>query len=258
MTRVVAIAGAATAFVVLFAGTALAHPRLTSSDPSAGSTVTAPPSEIYTEFSEAITAGSYIEVTDPCGRSVNSGATQVSTTSMTQAISAEAAGRYTVFWQANGADGHPVQGDFTFTSSGGAPCPGEEPEEEEPKSGGGNAPKSSGGGTEPGSTGSGSDPSTAETTEDTTGSAGGSRDGRQGDSGGKHGRHGDAKKNRGGGEGGSETTTGPFAGARSDVPDAPSALEGIPVDGLVITLVVAALIGAAAGKIYVSLSGDNS
>jgi hypothetical protein len=43
-----------------------------------------------------------------------------------------------------------------------------------------------------------------------------------------------------------------------EIPEAPSALEGIPVGGLLFTLAVAAFIGAAAGKIYVSLSGDGS
>lgn len=43
----------------------------------------------------------------------------------------------------------------------------------------------------------------------------------------------------------------------AQAPETPSALEGIPLDGLVITLLVAALIGATGGKIYVSLTDDD-
>jgi hypothetical protein len=218
---------------------------------------------VHTEFSEAITAGSYLEVTDPCGRSVNSGSTQVGATTMDQAISAEAAGTYTVYWLANGADGHPVEGDFTFTSSGGSPCPGEEPEEDPGTDGGGaSGSRGNSGGTSNSGGSSGSDEGSAEGAA--TGAENGDggkhenhRGGSNGKSNGTNGTNGGKGANGGGGEeqGG---TTGPLAGARSDVPDAPSAIEGIPMDGLVITLVVAAVIGAAAGKIYVSLSGDES
>ena len=268
-TRLAAIAGAAAAFVVLFSGTALAHPRLTSSDPAAGSTVPSPPSEVYTEFSEAIVAGSYIEVTDPCGRSVNSGSTQVAATSMTQAISADAAGTYTVFWQANGADGHPIQGDFTFTSSGGSPCPGEEPEKD-PETG--NSGGSGSGGNRGGTSNSGGSTDSDEGfiegapagTDDGNGGRhnnhrGGSNGKAAGDKGGNRGNRGKRANGANGGNGEEQGgETGPLAGAQLDVPDAPSAIEGIPMDGLLITLIVAAVIGAAAGKIYVSLSGEES
>ena len=261
-TRLAAIAGAAAAFVLLFSGTALAHPRLTSSDPAAGSTVSSPPSEVYTEFSEAIVAGSYIKVTDPCGRSVNSGPTQVGATSMTQAISAEAAGTYAVSWLANGADSHAVEGSFTFSSSGGAPCPGEEPEEDPGTGGGGTSGSggSRGGASDAGASG-GSDEGSVEGAA--TGAQDGNGGGHNNHRGGSNGKDG-SKEGKGGkggkGDGGEEQSgaTGPLAGAQSDVPEAPSAIEGIPMDGLVITLVVAAIIGAAAGKIYVSLSGDES
>lgn len=52
------------------------------------------------------------------------------------------------------------------------------------------------------------------------------------------------------------TATAPLAARRKDTSDPPSSLEGIPVGGFVMTLVIAAFIGAAAGKIYVSLSDD--
>jgi methionine-rich copper-binding protein CopC len=255
-----AFAGAVTVFVALLSGTALAHPRLTSSDPAAGSTVPSPPSQVHTEYSEAIVAGSYMEVTDPCGRSVNSGSTQVGTTSMDQAISAEATGTYTVYWLANGADGHPVEGDFTFSSSGGSPCPGEEPEEEEDPGTGGGAPGAGGGSNRNASSSGGSGGSDEGFASGTSagsgdGHGGGHKNHRGGSHGNGRGDGGEGAKGGGEDQGGA---TGPLAGARSDVPDAPSAIEGIPMDGLVITLVVAALIGAAAGKIYVSLSGDES
>jgi hypothetical protein len=174
---------------------------------------------------------------------------------MTQAISAEAAGTYTVLWLANGADGHPVQGDFTFSSSGGSPCPGEEPENEEPAAGGGN--KSSGNADSGSSQPAGGTGTVGTSDGDETSQASGNGDRSTRD----HNNHPEDSNGRGSneksrGSGDQDGTTGPVAQARSGVPDAPSAIEGIPMGGLVMTLVVAALIGAAAGKIYVSLSGD--
>ena len=106
---------------------ALAHPRYKSSDPPSNGEVSRPPTEVYVEFSEPITSGSSMDITDPCGRNVDSGDAQVGATSMTQGMAGSAAGEYTVDWRALGADGHPIEGSFSFTSTGGEPCPGDEP-----------------------------------------------------------------------------------------------------------------------------------
>ena len=112
---------------LVLASPASAHPRYKTSNPASGAEVSSPPGEVYVEFTEPITAGSSMKITDPCGRAVATGDAQVTATSMTQAMAGSAAGTYSVYWRALGADGHPTEGEFSFSSSGGDPCPGEEP-----------------------------------------------------------------------------------------------------------------------------------
>ena len=234
---------------------ALAHATYKSSNPADESTVSAAPSQITAEFTEPMTGGSYMDVTDPCGRDTGSGSSQTGN-SMSVQNSGTAAGTYAVFWRAVSIDGHVTEGTFTFTSSGGDPCPGEDDPAEDTGSitGGGSGGSGGGGGSGDGGTSEASNGSTG------AGSGGGDRndrhsDGRHGAGGDGGGRRGSRDRDRGSstdGEGGAVLADGP----QSDVPDAPSALEGIPLDGLLFTLGVAALIGAAAGKIFVSLSGD--
>lgn len=57
---------------------------------------------------------------------------------------------------------------------------------------------------------------------------------------------------------GRETSSNVAQGSGRDETEPPSAIEDIPVDGLLFTLAIAAFIGAAGGKIFVSLSGDGS
>lgn len=226
---------------------ALAHATYKSSNPDDESTVSSPPSQITAEFTEPMTGGSYMDVTDPCGRDVGSGSSQTGT-SMSVQSSGTAAGRYVVFWSAHSIDGHVTEGEFTFTSTGGDACPGEEEEEVDAGGGGGGGPGNGG------SSDGGGDSTDGGDSGSTGGHAGHSKGSRsQGEGAGNQDGRGGGSPGSGGGD---DSTTALADGPRSDVPDAPSALEGIPLDGLLITLAVAALIGAAAGKIYVSLSGD--
>ena len=257
-TRLAAIAGAVIAFVALFSGTALAHATYKSSNPADESTVAAAPSQITAEFTEPMTGGSLMDVTDPCGRDSGTGSSQTGS-SMSVQNTSSAAGTYTVFWRAVSVDSHTTEGEFTFTVTSGDPCPGEEPPEEV---NGGGSGRSGGSGSNGGvgSTGSGSGSGAGSNASAVDGS---SSSGRGENAGGRHDDHrGNSKERSGKGSTrnarGQGEETGPLAGARTDVPDAPSAIEGIPIDGLLVTLAVAALIGAAAGKIYVSLSGDES
>lgn len=255
-TRLAVIAGAVTAFVALFSGTALAHATYKSSNPADESTVAAAPSQITAEFTEPMTGGSLMDVTDPCGRDSGTGSSQTGS-SMSVQNTSSAAGTYTVFWRAVSVDSHTTEGEFTFTVTSGDPCPGEEPPEEVNGGGtGGSGGSGSNGGVAP--TGSGSGDGNDATALDGSGSSA-----RGENAGGRHQDHGGNSKGRSGkgaprNARGQGEETGPLAGARTDVPDLPSAIEGIPIDGLLVTLAVAALIGAAAGKIYVSLSGDES
>ena len=246
-SRVAAVAGVATAFVLLVAGPAFAHATYKSSDPADDSTVESPPSEVWAEFTEPMSDNSYMIVTDPCGREVGSTETHTAN-EMTAPMNGVAAGEYSVEWQAASIDGHTTTGEFNFTVSNGEPCPGEEPAE----------PPGGGGGTGGGGNGTGEGGTSSGGT--TLASSGGGGD--QSGTAETRSTGGGGKKANGGGKGGS-ASDGSGTGAvaqpgEQDQPEAPSALEGIPVGGLLVTLVISALIGAAAGKIYVSLSGETS
>lgn len=118
----------AVAFTVL--GTpqaAWAHNALVSTSPGDGKTVTKPPSSILLTFNEpAIATGTKVLVTGPDG-SVASGDPQLVDTTVEQALLPElTAGEYTVEWRVTSADGHPINGEFSFrvrTGSAGKSTP---------------------------------------------------------------------------------------------------------------------------------------
>lgn len=246
--------------VLVNAAPALGHAVYESSDPPDGGTVSSPPSQVSAEFSEALFPdSSFMDVTDPCGADVG-GSTTVVGSNMTVAMSGSRAGTYVVSWNAHSSvDGHQTRGSFSFSSTGGDPCPGEEDEGSDGDgrgngSGGGRASSSdAGSGDASGSGGSISTGSGDRASSSSAGDAGSGGKTKARRSQANEGRK-QSRKREGAGN---ENDFGSIAqGPQSDVPDAPSALEGIPLDGLLITLAVAALIGGAAGKIYVSLSGD--
>lgn len=245
---VVALAGAATTLVLLLAGTAFAHAAYESSDPSDGGTVSSPPSQVTANYSEPLQeADSWMDVTDPCGRDVG-GETSITADSMTVSMSGSAKGEYIVEWRARSSvDNHVTTGDFSFTSTGGDPCPGEEPESEEEA-------KVKGSSTSPDDNNDESVSGSGDT------STAGGNVGSTSDRGESRARSGGEDRNRdGGGRGGGNDEE--FVDAQAPSPEEEatetrSTLEGIPVGGLIATLVLAALIGAAAGKIYFSLSGE--
>jgi copper resistance protein C len=102
-----------------------AHPAYKSSSPAANSSVAQPPSEVWVEFTEAIEDGT-ITVIDPCGDQADHGDEEMNLTMdrLTKGTHGDKAGTYTVQWSVLGSDGHSTRGEFTFTSSGGADCPG--------------------------------------------------------------------------------------------------------------------------------------
>ena len=245
--RLAVIAGTAAALVVSFALPAFAHATYKSSNPPNKGSVSSAPSQITAEFTEPMTSGSYMDVTDPCGRDSGTGSSQTGS-SMSVQNTSSAAGTYVVFWRAVSIDSHITEGEFTFTSTGGDPCPGED--EEEPTTGGGG-----GNGGNEGSNSGSSSVGSNNNSSNVAQPGGGSK---------KHAGHNKAQhqgrnsKARGGGGKASEGSTdgGPGPAAQPDDRPVPSALEGIPLDGVLITFTLAAMIGAAAGKIYVSLSGE--
>ena len=245
------IAAAAGLVVLIAAAPALAHPKVVSRTPEDGSTVDQPPSEVSVEFDEAVTNAD-LNVFDPCGDQVDNGNPDVFLQTVTVGMSAERAGTYSVRWEVISEDGHNVSGSWTFASSGGSACPG---------SGGGDgdgkgANTGGTGGNQPGGGGNDSE-GDAQTSgpggDDTAGSdEGGANKG----SGGKHQGHDDKDKKN--------NKKSKHDHPKSDEPREVDLVAGgednggssdMPVDWLLISVGIAALIGAAGGSIYASIVG---
>ncbi|MEA2451317.1 MAG: copper resistance protein [Actinomycetota bacterium] len=130
MKRTSTIALISAFLFALLAGPASAHPAYKDSSPQADATVADPPTEVWVEFTESIDAGT-ISVFDPCGEQVDHGDEELNLTSdrLTTGTHADKAGTYTVKWHVVGSDSHETQGEFAFTSTGGTSCPQEETEE---------------------------------------------------------------------------------------------------------------------------------
>ena len=208
LVRVAAVA----AVLLLQASPAVAHARYEGSDPSDGSSVSSPPSSVQADFSEPVTSDSFLEVTDPCGEIV-SGASDPVADKVTVSMSGSRAGTYTVYYRVQSTvDSHVTDGAFTFTSNGGDPCPGSEPE---PRGGGGNdpgddpgddpgGPGDGSGGDDPSSDGGGDTSTGPSDTSSDVSSGDGSGD-TQGSSGGNKGQGGGNKDGSGSnGEGGGD------------------------------------------------------
>lgn len=115
-----------TAFLLLFAWPqpAAAHDSLIDSDPAADSTVEALPEDLTLTFSAGLIAGegsTAVLVTDADGNSITDGEPTVDGAMVIQPLAANAAaGDYTVLWQVVSSDGHPTDGEFSFTLSASA------------------------------------------------------------------------------------------------------------------------------------------
>ena len=234
--------------VLIVAAPALAHPKVVSTTPADGSTVSQPPGEVEVEFDELV-ENANLEVYDPCGARVDNGSPQVLGTTVTVGMFGDKAGTYTAAWEVIGEDGHPVRGDWTFTSSGGVPCPG---------AGGGGANGGGGGsgggnGGASSTSGAGSAPGTAASGDDGSGSvASAGQDGRtdSDDKGrGKNGRHGKKGRHANHHGSGDEPRRVDLA---ADDPTGDRDSE-LPLDWLLISFAIAALIGAAGGAVYASI-----
>lgn len=111
------------AFVMFFAGTesAAAHDSLVASDPAADSIVETLPEELTLTFSAALIGGdgsTAVVITDAEGNSITDGTPTVDGAMVIQPLVADAAaGEYTVLWQVVSSDGHPTDGEFSFTLS---------------------------------------------------------------------------------------------------------------------------------------------
>jgi methionine-rich copper-binding protein CopC len=229
-------------------GTALAHAAYESSEPNNKSTVSSPPSRVIADFTERLsTDNSRLMVFDPCGSQVDNQDSLVANDRITTSMSADKRGTYVVRFEALSAvDGHLTRGQFTFTSTGGQPCPTdpseeeEEPEQTEPRNDPQNRDRPS------------SDRSQDTQRDDRTASEARRDDG--GDNRTSTGREAPA----GSEEDGAGTAPDVAAGSEGEVDlevEATSIWDGIPMTDFFVALGVAAIIGAGGGRIYAGIMG---
>lgn len=223
---------------------AQAHPAYKDSDPKANSSVASAPSQVWVEFTETIEDGT-VSVFDPCGRQVDNGDSQQNLTNdrITVTMSANTAGAYKVNWSVLGSDSHPTSGSFSFTVSGGEPCPGQEEEHpaDNPKGKPNNNTHNN---------------TTHDSADEKPDSASSHHDG---DVDGKD--HRDAGKKRDARKPSDKVKA--ERQTKEDVviadPTTPAGTkgiwDGIPMGDFMIALAVAALVGAAGGRIYAGIMG---
>jgi methionine-rich copper-binding protein CopC len=244
--------------VLLVAAPALAHPKVVARSPEDGATVDQPPSEVSVEFDEIVTNAN-LEVFDPCGAQVDDGNTQTLGRTASVGMSADKAGTYTVRWAVVSEDSHNVRGDWTFTSSGGAACPGSGGNGGGSGGGGGGNGGGSGhaksGGSGGGDAAGGSTAGSGGGTDSDDGPTSGAGGGKAGD--GKDGGHKNhGKKSR-------DSKNDKHDHPAPDDPDGVPPIAGgegegssnMPLDWLFISFAIAALIGAAGGSVYASIVG---
>jgi len=111
----------AAAVAAIFCATSVAEaaPRLTSTTPTAGSTVKSAPSSIRASFSEPILPTmSGVAIASDKGEGIVTGKTQLNGNNVRQIVvpitTKLTAGTYTVVWHAVGGDGVRVTGTFQF------------------------------------------------------------------------------------------------------------------------------------------------
>ena len=119
---------AALAPIVLLAGPASAHDVLVSSDPAADASVSGDLDRVTLTLSEppisGLQTGIVISVTDAGGAEHTSSAVRVDGTTIAKDADLTTAGTYRVRWRSVSVDGHPISGEYGFTSTGAtAPSP---------------------------------------------------------------------------------------------------------------------------------------
>ena len=109
---------AALLLAVLGAAPAAAHNAFVSSDPADGASLPRTPDAVVLNFDEpAVRLGTQVVVTGPDGPAAD-GPVQLADATVRQPLLAGApAGTYTVDWRVTAADGHPITGRLTFSST---------------------------------------------------------------------------------------------------------------------------------------------
>jgi copper resistance protein C len=101
---------------------ASAHDEVISTSPVAGAAVAAPPEKVSITFNRnPLRLGSQIRVSDAAGNSWTDGDVEIVDNVASQKLKPGApAGVFTVAWRVASSDGHPIEGNFTFTAASGA------------------------------------------------------------------------------------------------------------------------------------------
>jgi copper resistance protein C len=104
------------ALMFVFTNNTLAHTGLDTSSPENGGVVTEELREIVLTFEGKIEQGSTLAVSDSNGQSIPVEDIFIEDAQMTGTLpNALVNGDYTAVWNIIGADGHPIQGEFSFT-----------------------------------------------------------------------------------------------------------------------------------------------
>ena len=113
--------------IVLLAGPASAHDSLVSADPAADSSVSGDVDHVTLTLSEpplsGLQTGIVISVTDGAGSERTTGDVRVEGTTIAKDVDLAAAGTYRVQWRSVSVDGHPISGEYRFTSTGATATP---------------------------------------------------------------------------------------------------------------------------------------
>ncbi|AFR31248.1 copper resistance CopC family protein [Arthrobacter sp. Rue61a] len=102
------------------AAPAMAHDALESTTPAKDTTVTTAPGRVSLTLSEppmdtAQLKLSVITVTDETGKTLSDGTVTVEGPTISTAITGGANGAYKVLWRTVSSDGHPIEGNYSFT-----------------------------------------------------------------------------------------------------------------------------------------------
>lgn len=110
---------AALAILTVGSGPAAAHATLVGSDPADGSSLTTAPRAVSMTFSENVGSG-FVAVTAPSGTRVKTSNVRTVDRVLTADVAdSDERGRYTIAYRVVSADGHPVAGELTFTTTSG-------------------------------------------------------------------------------------------------------------------------------------------
>jgi methionine-rich copper-binding protein CopC len=232
------------AIVVLVAAwpsTAWAHARYKDSSPARDATVSQAPSELWVEVTEAVEQGD-VDVYDPCGQQVDNGDPSLNLTNdrVTVTMSSDIEGAFLVSWEVLAADGHRTAGEFTFTSSGGTPCPEEDVSDDEPKDEPRAEPRDR--------TRSDDDPVQQDETDDEASTESNQPGKGPNVAANKKGASDDTAAD-------TDNAVAQDAPAPEEEAEEPGIWDGIPMTDFFVALGVAAIIGAGGGRIYAGIMG---